>query len=415
VVQFTRIRPKELLSYFDLRAPTWRHEERRLASAHTVADLRRAAKRALPRTIFDFVESGAEDEVALHRNRSALDSVTLVPRVLHDVSTVGSATEILGIPSSVPFALAPTGLTRLIHHAGEPAVARAAAAAGIPYAVSTMSSVPLETIAASAAGPKIFQLYMLRDRSVCAKLLERARASGFTALILTVDSQVSGLRERDLRNGLTIPPTIRPSVLLDGLRRPRWAWEFARGEPITFANLAFAGSRESLVEYVARELDTALDWNAVSWVRQQWPGTLALKGILSAADARTAAAHGVDAIVVSNHGGRQLDAAPAPIEVLPEITAAVGDEMEVLMDSGIRRGADVVRALALGARGCLIGRPYLVGLAAAGEAGVTRTIAILTAEIRRTMVLVGAPDLASIGPDMVRSDAVPPQDVQRPK
>ncbi|MGB9182726.1 MAG: alpha-hydroxy acid oxidase [Solirubrobacteraceae bacterium] len=353
--------------------------------------------------MFDFIESGAEDEIALRHNREALDAVAIVPRVLRDVSEVEISTEILGVPSSVPFALAPTGLTRLVHRDAELAVARAAAAAGIPYVASMMSSVPLEEIAAVAAGPKIFQLYMLRDREVCAGLLEQARASGYTALILTVDSQISGLRERDLRNGLTIPPTIRPRVLFDALRRPRWSWDFARGEQVTFANFAGATERLSLVEYVARELDTALDWGSVSWLRELWPGTFALKGILNAADARIAVEHGLDAIIVSNHGGRQLGTAVAPIEVLPEIVAAVDGAAEVLMDSGIRRGADVVKALALGASGCLVGRPYLLGLAAAGEAGVARAIAILAEETRRTMTLVGASRVAALEAGIVRT------------
>ncbi len=399
-----------------------------LASAHTVADLRRAAKRTLPRSVFDFVESGAEDEVALRRNRSALDAIALVPRALRGAGTPDTRTKLLGLPATAPFALAPTGLTRLVHPAGEPAVARAAAAAGIPYASSAMSSVPLERIAAAAPVP-IFQIYMVRDREVCAGLLRRAQAAGCEALILTVDSQVSGLRERDLRNGLTIPPTIRPRVLLDGLLHPRWALGFARSEQVGFANFAGAAGgegggaagggsaaagpeddpakRESLVAYVARELDTSLDWSAVDWVRERWPGTLAIKGLLNADDAREAVARGADAVVVSNHGGRQLGTSIAPIEVLPEVVAAVGGRAEVLMDSGIRRGADVVKALALGASGVLLGRPYLLGLGAAGEPGVARVIEILSEETRRTMTLLGAADVAAIEPSMVRQPHAP--------
>lgn len=394
--------PDELLSLFDLHPPAARRVDRVLAGAHTVADLRRAARRTLPRTIFDFVESGAEDEVALERNRSAFDAIALIPRALRGVSRVDTKTEILGIASSLPIALAPTGLTRLVHRHGEPPVARAAAAAQIPYTVSTMSSVPLEEIATAAPGPMIFQLYMLRDRGVCKSLLDRARAAGCTALMLTVDSQVSGVRERDLRNGLTIPPAIRPRVLLDGVLRPRWTWGFLRGERIAFANLAFAAERSSIVDYVARQLDTSLDWQAVSWLREVWPQRLALKGILAAEDAKIALEHGVDSIVVSNHGGRQLGTAVAPIDILPEIVEAVEGRCEVLVDSGIRRGADIVKALALGANGCLIGRPYLLGLAAAGEAGVARAIAILAEEIQRTMMLLGASDLDALEPRAVR-------------
>jgi L-lactate dehydrogenase (cytochrome) len=372
-----------------------------LAGADTNADLRRAARRALPRTIFDFVSGGAEDEVALRRNREAFDRLEFRPRVLRDASRTEIATSILGVPSAAPIALAPTGLTGLVHPGAEPAVARAAASAGVPYPLATMSSVPLEEVAAEIEGPKIFQLYMLRDRDVCLRLLDRARAAGCTALILTVDSQVSGLRERDLRNGLTIPPTIRPRVLADGLLHPAWSWRFARGPEITFANLDFVGERSSLVRYVARELDTSIDWDTLDWLREHWPGRLAIKGVLTAADAREAVAHGVDAIVVSNHGGRQLGTATPPIDALPAIVAAVGEGTEVLLDSGIRRGADVVKALALGAQGVLVGRPYLYGLAAAGEAGALRSLEILIEEVRRTMVLLGAPRLEELDPTLI--------------
>jgi L-lactate dehydrogenase (cytochrome) len=381
---------------FDLRPPAVSREQRALAGALTNADLLRSARRALPRTIFDFIAGGAEDEVALRRNREAFDRLEFRPRMLRGPARVEMATTILGVPCAAPLALAPTGLTGLIHPGAEPAVARAAESVELPYALATMSSVPLEETAAEIAGPKIFQLYMLRDREVCARLLERARAAGCTALILTVDSQVSGVRERDLRNGLTIPPTIRPRVLADGLLHPSWSWSFLRGREITFANLDFAAGRESLVGYVARELDTSIDWDTLDWVRANWPGTLAVKGILAAADAREAVGRGADAIVVSNHGGRQLGTVEPPIAALPAVVAAVGGEAEVLVDSGVRRGADVVKALALGARGCLVGRPYLYGLGAAGEAGVVRSLEILVEEIRRTMVLIGAPRLEEL-------------------
>jgi L-lactate dehydrogenase (cytochrome) len=396
------IDPREFLSIFDFRAPSLSHDRRVLDGAQTNGDLRRAARRALPRTVFDFIDGGAEDEVALRRNRTAFDNLEFKPRMLRDTSRVEMATTILGVPSAAPFALAPTGLTGLIHDDAEPAVARAAASAGVPYPLATMSSVPLEEVAALIPGPKIFQLYMLRDRAVCERLLDRARQAGCTALILTVDSQVSGLRERDLRNGLTIPPTIQPRVLLDGILHPGWSWRFLRGGEISFANLEFAAEGDSLVRYVARQLDTSIDWDALGWLRDIWPGRLAVKGILSTADAREAVARGADAIVVSNHGGRQLGTVVPPIEILPSIVAAVGDETEVLVDSGVRRGADVVKALALGARGCLVGRPYLFGLGAAGEAGVLRSIEILIEEVRRTMVLVGAPGLDQLDPSLLR-------------
>ena len=345
--------------------------------------------------------------MALRRNRTAFDAVELLPRVLRDVSRVDLRTSFLGVESSAPIGLAPTGFTRLIHRDGEPAVARAAAAAGVPYIASTMSNATLEAIAAASPAPKLFQLYMWRDREVCERLLERARAAGYAALVLTVDSQVAGLRERDVRNGLTVPPTIRPRALLDGLLHPGWSWAFARGEQVAFANLAFAADGSSLTEYVAREMDTALSWEAVDWVRERWDGPLAIKGILHPDDARRAREHGASAVVVSNHGGRQLGSAAAPIDALPAIVAAVGDELEVLLDSGVRRGADVVKALALGARACLVGRPYLYGLAAAGEPGAARAIEILVEETRRTMILAGAARPGDLSPDLVRGPGAP--------
>jgi L-lactate dehydrogenase (cytochrome) len=396
------IGPRELASHFAFERPSLRRADRAL-DAVTIADLRRSAQRALPRTIFDFLEGGAEDEVALRRNRTALDAVELLPRVLRDVSRVELATSFLGVESSAPIGLAPTGFTRLIHHDGEPAVARAAAAAGIPYVASTMSNATLEEIAAASPAPKLFQLFMWRDREVCARLLERAQAAGYAALVLTVDSQVAGLRERDARNGLTVPPTIRPRALLDGLRRPGWSWAFARGEQVAFANLAFAADGSSLTEYVAREMDTALSWEAVDWLRERWDGPFAIKGILHPDDARLAREHGASAVIVSNHGGRQLGSAAAPIDALPAIVAAVGDDLEVLLDSGVRRGADVVKALALGARACLVGRPYLYGLAAAGEPGAARAIEILVEETRRTIILAGAPRLADLDAGLLRT------------
>jgi L-lactate dehydrogenase (cytochrome) len=390
------MRPGEIASVFSASPPKLRGAERRLGQAVTIADLRDASRRALPRVVFDFVDSGSEDEVAMRRNRAAFEAVEMVPRVLHDVSEIDTATSLLGFDSALPLMLAPTGFTQLIHHDGERAVARAAAAAGIPYVASTMSNASLEQIAAEPAGPRVFQLYMWRDRGVCAELVERAREAGYRAMILTVDSQVSGLRERDIRNGLTIPPTVRPRTALEGLARPGWSLGFARGEQLTFANVTFATGGSSVMDYVGRELDTSLSWEAVDWLRARWPGPLAIKGILGPADAVLAREHGADAVIVSNHGGRQLNSAPATIDVLPAVVEAVGSELEVLIDSGVRRGGDIAKALALGARGCLIGRPYLYGLAAGGEAGVARAIAIFAEELRRTMALLGAPRIEEL-------------------
>jgi L-lactate dehydrogenase (cytochrome) len=366
--------------------------ERRLARAHTIADLRAIAARRLPRAVFDYVDGAAEQEASLRRARRSFARVEFHPAVLRDVSTAGTGTRVLGRRWPLPFALAPAGFTRLMHHEGERAAVRAAQRAGVTYALSTMGTASIEQVAAEAPGArKWFQLYVWRDRDAAKDLIERARAVGYEALILTADTPVAGARMRDVRNGLTIPPALTPSTVLDAARCPAWWFNLLTTEPLTFASLhEWHGT---VAELVNEMFDPSVSYADIEWLRAAWPGPLLIKGIHTVADARAAVDHGADAIVVSTHGGRQLDRAATPLEVLPAIADAVGDRAEVLLDTGIMHGGDVVAAVARGARGCLVGRAFLYGLMAGGERGVQRAIAILAGEITRTLQLLG---LASV-------------------
>ena len=382
----------------------------RLGRCHNIQDLRREARRFLPRAVFDFVDGAAQDERTVLRNHEAFGDFDLLPRVLRDVGEVDLRTELLGCPSELPIALAPTGGTGLIRTEGECDVAAAAGRLGIPCTLSTMSSRSIEEVAASTQTPLWFQLYVVRDRGRCREIIQRARAAGYRALLVTVDTAVTGGRERDLRNGFMLPPTIGPRMLGQGIRRPRWSWQFVRGRMPTLGNFddASYGIRDQRVR-VRGQIDPTLNWDDLSWITETWGGPVVLKGVVSAVDAQLAAEAGVRGLVVSNHGGRQLDGAPATIDVLAEIVDAVGDRMEVLLDSGVRRGADVARALALGASGCLIGRPFVYGLAAGGPAGVERAVRLLEGELRRTLALLGATSVAQLDRSFIRprSGAIP--------
>jgi isopentenyl diphosphate isomerase/L-lactate dehydrogenase-like FMN-dependent dehydrogenase len=362
----------------------------------TVEDYRRAARRRLPRAIFDFVEGGAGDEVTLRRNREAFERVTFGPRVLVDVSKRDQSVTVLGQRVATPVLIAPTGMAGLCWRRGEIEAARAAAAAGSIYTLSTHASCSIEAVAAAAPGPLWFQLYVWQNRDLTRSFVERARAAGYRALMLTVDVPIISRRERDVRNGFAIPPRVTIGNALDVLRRLAWIRSVLLGPRLTLANLVGApdAPRSDLITLggvANRQVDPTVSWGDLRWFRSLWPGPLLLKGVLSVEDARLAADHGVDGLVVSNHGGRQLDGAPASLEVLSEIVDAVGDRLEVLLDGGIRRGADVVKALALGARAVLIGRPYLYGLAVAGAAGVERVLTLLQGEIDKTLALIGVP------------------------
>ena len=371
--------------------------EGRLGRAHTIADLREIAKRRTPAAVFDYTDGAAERELSMARNIDAFDRVELRPRVLRGTSVVDTTTEILGVRSALPFAFAPTAFTRMMHHDGEAAVARVAQRAGIPYTLSSVGTTSIEQLAGAAPqGRRWFQLYVWRDRDSVRDLVTQAHEHGYDTLLLTVDTPVPGGRLRDARNGLAIPPMLRPRTLLDAVRHPRWWFHLLTSEPLTFGPSAGGGT---VAELTARLFDPTLSLDDLDWLRQTWPGRLAVKGILNAADARLAVDHGANAVVVSNHGGRQLDRVPVPLEVLPVVREAVRGEAEVWVDGGIRSGADIVAALAMGADACLVGRAYLYGLMAGGQAGVQRVVDILRAEIVRTMHLLGVASIADLTPD----------------
>ena len=384
------MRPSEVRELITLRRPQLRRVDRVLTRCATIDDLRVEACRRWPRGVRDYVEGGADAEVSLRRNRAAFEAYSLVPSVLRDVDKVDTSVDILGVHATLPLALGPTGYTRMMHADGELAAARAARAAGIPYTLSTMATTSIEDVA-PAGGDLWFQLYVWRDRGLVRELMRRARTAGYRALVLTVDTAVTGLRVRDLRSGFTLPPRLTPGVLVDMARHPAWCLRLLRGEPITFANFAREVSSESenIMQFAARQFDPTVNWADLEWLREEWPGPMMIKGLASATDAVRARDLGIDALTLSNHGGRQLDQSAVPLEMLPEVRAAVGPTLPVFVDSGVRHGTDLAIALALGADGCLIGRPYLYGLGAAGEAGCAAAIRMLGDELRRAMRLLG--------------------------
>ncbi len=374
---------------------------RRLRRAASVADLRRIAKRRLPRGVFDYIDGGAEDERTLVENTRGFARLTFRPRVLRDVSVVDMRTTILGKEAPLPLALSPTGFNRIADPAGEIAVARAAERARLPYSLSTLGTRSIEEIAAVNAGRKWFQVYVWNDRGLVKEMITRAEEAGFEALILTVDTAVQGRRERDVRHGFTLPPKLGLDTLLDGMLHPRWTWDFVRAEPIRFANVVGRGVSDGteaveLAEVMNNQFDSSVRWEDVDWLRSVWDGPLVIKGVQTVDDAVIAAESGIDAVALSNHGGRQLDSAPAPIDLVAPVTDAVGDGIEVYCDGGVRRGSDIVKAIALGAQACMIGRAYLYGLGAAGERGVDHVLAMLDADVRRTMALLGVRTISDL-------------------
>ena len=381
-------RYRELAPLVALRRPQVNPTARRLAGAFTIADLREIGRRRTPRAVFDYVDGAAEQEISLTRARDAFSRIEFSPRVLRDVGGVDTATTILGASSSLPLVLAPTGFTRMMHHEGERAVARAAEEAGVPYALSTMGTTAVEALPEEAPlGRHWFQLYLWKDRDASGELVERARKAGYDTLVLTVDTPVAGARLRDSRNGLTIPPALTARTLADMARHPSWWFDVLTTEPLTFASLNhWNGTVADLVKHMFDPTAVAAD---VEWLRGQWPGHLVVKGIQHVDDARAMVDLGADGLVVSNHGGRQLDRAPVPLELLGEVAAAVGERTSVFVDTGVTTGADLVAARALGARAALVGRAYLYGLMAGGEAGVSRALEILRTETERTLQLLG--------------------------
>ncbi len=375
--------------------------DRRVAGAASIADLRDAARRVTPRAVFDYVDGAAEGEVSLRRSRAAFERIEFVPRVLRDMSVIDTSTTILGRPAALPLVFAPTGFTRLMHHEGETAVTRVAERVGIPYALSTLGTTSPEDVAAAAPGTdRWFQLYLWNDREAGVELVRRARAAGFTALVLTVDTPVAGARLRDVRNGFAIPPRLSVRTTLDIARHPGWWFNLLTTEPLRFA--VFTETEGTVADLINRVFDPSITVADFAWLRAEWPGPIVVKGIQSADDARLVVDAGADAVIVSNHGGRQLDRAPTPLEQLPAVAAAVADRAEVYVDGGVRSGADVVAAVAMGARAVLIGRAYLYGLMAGGERGVQRAADLLRTDVVRTMRLLGVTRVDDLGPDHVR-------------
>jgi len=372
-----------------------------------IDDLRKVARRRLPRAIFDYVDGGAEDEYTMRANQADFRRYTFRPRVMVDVSQRNQATTVLGERVATPIILAPTGFTGMLWPRGEVVAARAAARKGAIFTVSTMSICSMEEVAEASSGPRWFQLYVWRDREIVRSLIERAKAAGYRVLVITVDTPVLGQRERDIRNGMVIPPRIGANNVLDTLRRVAWLKDFVRNPRITFGNfkdtLGVRHDPVSLASFTTKQFSPAVSWDDLDWYRSVWSGPIAIKGIMSAEDARLAVEHGVEAIVVSNHGGRQCDYLPSAVEVLPEVVDAVGGQAEVILDGGIRRGSDVVKAIALGARACMIGKAFNYGVAAGGQAGAERALDILMAEIDRILALIGRPHLSDLDRGAIRA------------
>ena len=365
-----------------------------------IEDLRQLARRKVPRAFFDYAEAGSYAQQTLRANREDLERIALRQRVLVDVSRRDLSTSIVGEKASLPLALGPVAMTGLEHGNGEILACRAAHAAGIPFTVSTLSICSIEDVAGAVDKPFWFQLYVMKDRGVVRSLIERAAAAKCSALVLTVDLQVLGQRHCDVKNGLSVPPALKIRNLVNMASKPGWVVSVLAGKRWTFGNLAgqvkgMEGVR-SLAQWVGSQFDETLNWKDVEWIRSLWPGKLILKGILDVEDAKLAAKTGASALVVSNHGGRQLDGAPSTISMLPKIVDAVGSEIEIMFDGGIRSGQDVLRALALGARSCLIGRAYIFGLGAGGEAGVAQAIEIIRKELDVAMALTGVKSIQEI-------------------
>jgi L-lactate dehydrogenase (cytochrome) len=373
--------------------------------ANSIEDLRQEARRRVPRAIFDYADRGSYDEITYDRNLADLKALQFRQRVMVDVSQQQLATTVLGEKWAIPVGIGPTGLTGLFHANGEMLGARAAQAFGVPFCLSTMSICSIEDVAGFVSKPFWFQLYLMRDRGFNAELIERAQSAGCSALMLTVDMPVQGLRRRDPKNGLSIPPRLTLRNAFEVAMRPNWALKVLTGRRRTFGNLEArlknAGGLKTLAEWIAQQFDPTVTWHDLAWLRERWPHKILIKGILDPEDARLAVEHGVDAIVVSNHGGRQLDGTRSTISALPGIVDAVAGGCEVLFDGGVRCGQDVLKALALGARGCLIGKAFLYALAARGEAGVTLALEIMRKELAVSLALTGANDVTRVRRDIL--------------
>jgi L-lactate dehydrogenase (cytochrome) len=406
--------PRDLLELVRLKKPQLDARRRRLDAALTIEDLRDVARRRTPRAAFEYTEGAAENEISLARARQAFLDVEFHPSILRDVSTVDTSTTVLGGPSALPFGIAPTGFTRLMQTEGETAGAGAAGAAGIPFTLSTLGTTSIEGVkAANPHGRNWFQLYVMRQREISFALAERAAAAGFDTLMFTVDTPVAGARLRDKRNGFSIPPQLTLRTVADAIPRPWWWFDFLTTPKLEFASLTSTGG--TVGELLDSAMDPSIGFEDLDAIREIWPGKLVVKGVQNVEDSKRLADLGVDGIVLSNHGGRQLDRAPVPFHLLPRVVREVGKDVEVMVDTGIMNGADVVAACALGARFTLIGRAYLYGLMAGGRAGVDRTIQILTEQVERTMKLLQVTSVAELEPRHVTQLArLVPLDGTRP-
>jgi L-lactate dehydrogenase (cytochrome) len=360
---------------------------------YSIDDLRKASRKALPKVIFDFIEGGAEDEVTIGKNLCAFQRYEFVPRVLCDVSTIDLSTRVQCIDSSMPLICAPTAMSRLFHYKGEEAVALAAQAAGIPYSLSTVANYSIEQIAGLSRGSKLFQIYVWHNRQLVDEFIERCQRCEYDGLMLAVDFVALGKRERDLHNGHGRPLEMRVKTALGGLARLRWLYRFLSSPPLKMANmqehLSHNANALKVIDSIHQQFDPAISWEDARRLRDKWQGAFLLKGIQCVDDARRAVDIGASGIVLSNHGGRQLDGAPSAMDILPQVYAAVGNDLEIIVDGGIRRGSDIIKAIALGAKACMIGRPYLYGLSAGGEAGVSRSLEILRTEMELVMKFIG--------------------------
>jgi L-lactate dehydrogenase (cytochrome) len=393
-------RPGEIFELMRFKKPELDARKRRLDAALTIYDLRDIARRRTPRAAFDYTDGAAEGEISLSRARQAFEDIEFHPSILRDVSAVDTSTTAFGGPSALPFGIAPTGFTRLMHTEGETAGAGAAGAAGIPFTLSTLGTTSIEGVkAANPAGRNWFQLYVMRDREISYELTRRAAAAGFDTLFFTVDAPVGGARLRDKRNGFSIPPQLTLGTVANAIPRPWWWWDFLTTPKLEFASLRSTGG--TVGELLDAAMDPTISFADLDVIRQMWPGKIVVKGVQNVADCRTLADLGVDGIVLSNHGGRQLDRAPVPFYLLPDVVKAVGGRTEISVDTGIMNGADIVAAVALGAQFTLIGRAYLYGLMAGGRAGVDRAVEILRDQIVRTMKLLQVGSVAELNPGHV--------------
>ncbi len=393
-------KPAEIFELMRFRRPEFNGTRRRLRRALTIEDLRTIARRRTPRAAFDYTDGAAEGELSLQRARQAFRDIEFHPSILRDVSKVDTSTTIFGGTSALPFGIAPTGFTRLMQTEGETAGAGAAGAAGIPFTLSTLGTTSIEAVtAANPGGRNWFQLYVMRQREISYELVHRAATSGFDTLFFTVDTPVAGARLRDTRNGFSIPPQLTASTILDAIPRPWWWFDFLTTPKLEFASLTTTGG--TVGELLDAAMDPSIDYDDLATIRDLWPGKIAVKGVQTLADAKKLTDLGVDAIVLSNHGGRQLDRAPIPFHLLPDVAREVGNHTEIILDTGIMNGADIIAAIALGADFTLIGRAYLYGLMAGGRPGVDRTIEILTEQVVRTMKLLQVPSIDELEPKHV--------------